>query len=169
MISAFDGYKSSPYISVYRALTRQESEYDQYAKSHVGASGLMQLMPATARMTAQKMGKPYCEPCLTNNPAYNISLGTYFLRGLLDNFSGSYVKALAGYNAGPGRISQWTASYGTHTNNIYQMIDWVETIPFSETRNYVQRIIESVQIYRALDKNSKILQVQTADDIRRGV
>lgn len=130
-------------------LMRQESSFDVQAGSPVGARGLMQLMPATATSVAKRLGEPVSLPALTADPAYNMRLGTAYLRGLLDQFGGVLPFALAGYNAGPSRVLDWLATNGDPAAGQLDMVDWIELIPFSETRNYVQRVIENVVIYRA--------------------
>ncbi|HEY1798128.1 MAG TPA: lytic transglycosylase domain-containing protein [Stellaceae bacterium] len=130
------------------AIVRQESAFDQYATSRVGARGLMQLMPATAQTIARKMQVGYSLPQLTNDGAYNITLGRNYLEGLLNDFGGSYALAIAGYNAGPGRVRQWLGEYGDPRGHDVDMVDWIETIPFTETRIYVQRVLENLQVYR---------------------
>lgn len=130
-------------------ISRQESEFDPQAVSHAGARGLMQLMPATAQRTAQAYGLPYDRARLLTDPAYNAQIGTTHLGDLLDEFGGSYVLTIAAYNAGGGRVNEWIATYGDPRTPGIDPIDWVEQIPFSETRNYVQRVLENTQIYRA--------------------
>lgn len=132
------------------SVIRQESAFQFTAKSHVGARGLMQLMPQTAKLVAKQVGLPYSASKLTADPDYNMQLGTAYLASMLDRFDGSYILALASYNAGPGRADRWIREYGDPRNPEIDPIDWVEIIPFSETRNYVQRIMESVQVYRHL-------------------
>ncbi len=129
-------------------IIRQESSFDGSTVSPVGARGLMQLMPATATLVARKLGLPANIPALTLDPHYNIRLGTAYLRGLLDQFGGSVPLAVAAYNAGPGRVQEWLASNGDPRGDGTDMIDWIELIPFNETRNYVQRVIENLAIYR---------------------
>ncbi len=126
---------------------RQESNFGAEAVSRVGARGLMQLMPATARTIAQKLKLPYSLDRLTSDPAYNLLLGHAYLGQVIDSFSGSYVMALAGYNAGPGRVRAWSANFGDPRDANVDVIDWIEQIPFTETRNYVQRVLEVAQIY----------------------
>lgn len=169
MSTVFNPYRGNEHEALYRALTRQESEYDQYARSPVGALGLMQVMPATAQLVCRKLGKSYSLSAMTNNPAYNVSLGTKFLTDLVYGFDGSYIKAMAGYNAGPGRVRQWMNSYGNLSEDRHQIIDWVETIPFSETRNYVQRNLENIQIYRARMSGTRTMNVDIVKDMMRGV
>jgi hypothetical protein len=116
--------------------------------SRAGARGLMQLMPSTAKWMAGKMGINYNEPLLTVDPKYNIAIGQAYLTGVLDGFSGSYVLSLAGYNAGPGRVRQWMREFGDPREPGRDVIDWIEMIPFNETRGYVQRVLEGLQVYR---------------------
>ena len=130
------------------ALIRQESVFNFEARSPAGALGLMQLMPATAKETARKMGIAHSTNMLTSNPAHNISLGSYFLNGLLERYDGAYPLAIAAYNAGPGRVDKWVVTYGDPRKGEIDIIDWIELIPIYETRNYVQRVIEGTYIYR---------------------
>jgi soluble lytic murein transglycosylase len=102
-----------------------------------GALGLMQLMPGTARDVAGRLGVPFIQDKLTREPGYNVQLGSQYLAEMLQRFGGSYELALAAYNAGPGRVARWLES-----------VDWIEMIPLRETRNYVQRIMEGVAVYR---------------------
>lgn len=130
------------------AIMRQESEFNQAAISPAGARGLMQLMPATARIVAQQTGRQYNLRWLIDDPDYNITLGGRYLQGLIDQWNGSYILAIASYNAGPGRAREWINLYGDPRSPGVDPIDWLESIPFEETRNYVQRVLENVQIYR---------------------
>lgn len=130
------------------ALIRQESMFDQNAQSPVGALGLMQLMPATARETARKISVAYQPGWLTARPDYNIRLGSKYLSDMLARFDGSYPMAIAAYNAGPGRVNQWVEDYGDPRTGQVDLIDWIEMMPIYETRNYVQRVMESVYVYR---------------------
>jgi soluble lytic murein transglycosylase len=130
------------------AVTRQESAFYSGAVSPSGALGLMQLMPATAREAAGKVGVPFVQTKLTADPAYNVSLGTQYLGDMLQKFGGSYELALAAYNAGPGRVTRWLDSIGDPRSGKIDMVDWIEMIPVRETRNYVQRIMEGVGVYR---------------------
>jgi len=133
-----------------RALMRQESSFDSAAESRAGALGLMQLMPATAKKVAKGLGLPASSERLTSDPAYNILLGSAYLGGLIDDYHGSYVLALAAYNAGPGKVARWIARYGDPRQPDVDAIDWIERIPFGETRNYIQRVLEGLQVYRLL-------------------
>ena len=148
-------------------LSRQESEFDPEAKSPVGARGLMQLMPATAKVVARQIDVPYSRNRLTSDPAYNAMLGTAHLGDLIQGFDGSYIMSVAAYNAGKNRVDDWEESYGDPRSSTVDPIDWIESIPFSETRNYVQRVMENLEVYRTrLSKQAQ--KVRIADDIRRG-
>ena len=133
------------------ALIRQESMFNPAAGSPVGASGLMQLMPATAREVARKIGLRFKRPndMRLTDSATSLKLGTYFVQSQIEAFNGSYILALAGYNAGPHRVREWLEVMGDPRDPAVDPIDWVEEIPLTETRNYVQRIIENLQVYRA--------------------
>lgn len=130
------------------AVTRQESAFNAAAVSSSGALGLMQLMPGTARDVAGRAGVPFVQDKLTRDPAYNVQLGSQYLAEMLQKFGGSYELALAGYNAGPNRVARWLESIGDPRAGKIDMVDWIEMIPYGETRNYVQRIMEGVGVYR---------------------
>ncbi len=130
------------------AITRQESAFERDAVSRVGARGLMQLMPATASFIANKMQLPFSADRLTADGIYNVLLGRTYLETLIDDFGGSYALAIAAYNAGPTRVRQWLRDYGDPRGGNIDMVDWIEMIPINETRNYVQRVLENLQIYR---------------------
>ncbi len=130
------------------AIVRTESAFDQYAQSGPGARGLMQLMPGTAVLISKQLQLPYSVDRLTGDGLYNLTLGSAYLQKLLDDFGGSYPLAIAAYNAGPGRVREWLHDYGDPRGKEIDMVDWIEAIPFTETRLYVQRVLESVQIYR---------------------
>ena len=133
------------------AVIRQESGFDVTAMSPVGARGMMQLMPGTASSEALKLGQPFSLPRLTMDGIYNIDLGRAYLQSLIEDFGGSYALAIAAYNAGPGRVRQWLAEYGDPRGGKINMVDWIETIPIDETRLYVQRVLENLQVYRGQD------------------
>jgi len=147
------------------AVARQESEFNPDAVSHAGARGLMQLMPATARKVAKQEGLRYHKRRLTD-PAYNLRLGTAYLDDLIDAYDGSYIMALAAYNAGPGRVKRWVRDYGDPRRDDIDVIDWVESIPITETRNYVQRVMENLQVYRARLAQGPVRQA-LLNDLRR--
>jgi soluble lytic murein transglycosylase len=130
------------------AITRQESAFEQEAVSRAGARGLMQLMPATASSVANKMQLPFSADRLTGDGLYNIVLGRAYLETLIEDFGGSYTLAIAAYNGGPRRVRQWLRDYGDPRGGSIDMVDWIEMIPINETRNYVQRVLENLQIYR---------------------
>lgn len=144
-------------LPVTLAITRQESAFDTKAKSRAGARGLMQLMPRTARITAKKNNYKYKRVYLTSKPAYNVRIGSFYFKEMLNKFNGSYVLALAAYNAGPSRVNRWLKTYGDPRKNEIDPVTWMELIPISETRNYVQRVIEGIYMYRMLVKNEKNL------------
>ena len=148
-------------------LSRQESEFNPRAYSSAKARGVMQLLASTARITARKEGLPYSQSRLLDDPAYNITLGAAHLSHLLERFNGSYILVLAGYNAGPNRSDQWIARHGDPRNPNVDPIDWIELIPFSETRNYVMRVIENTNVYRARINNTP-LGSQIMTDLLRG-
>ncbi|WP_339114125.1 lytic transglycosylase domain-containing protein [Thioclava sp. GXIMD2076] len=131
------------------SIARRESEFDHTVVSYVGARGLMQLMPGTAKMMAAKLGVEYRPDDLTRDVTYNIQLGSEYLKGLRDDFGNSPLLVAAGYNAGPGRSRQWIEEMGDPRAPGTDVVDWVEMIPFDETRNYVMRVSESLPIYRA--------------------
>jgi soluble lytic murein transglycosylase len=130
------------------ALMRQESNFEAGAVSPAGARGLMQLMPGTARAMARELKEPALANRLTD-PAANMRLGTAYLAKRLDEFDGAVPLALAAYNAGAHRVRQWLDANGDPRTSSVDPIDWIELIPFSETRNYVMRVIESITVYRA--------------------
>lgn len=130
-------------------IIRQESSFDTQTMSPVGARGLMQLMPATAAEMSAQLGLAVSVAALNTDPAYNMRLGTAYLRKMLDRYDGSIPLAAAAYNAGPNRVAEWLAANGDPRTPGVDMIDWIEMIPLGETRNYVQRVIENTVIYRA--------------------
>jgi soluble lytic murein transglycosylase len=148
------------------AMTRQESAFDHDAISTAGARGMMQLMPATASHIAKSLHMAFSENRLLNDPRYNIILGRHYLEGLLADFSGSYVLAIAAYNAGPSRVHQWIRDYGDPRAKNTDVVDWVESIPLGETRNYVQRVLENLQMYR-LRLGDRGLAFSLASDLKR--
>lgn len=130
-------------------IMRQESSFDVGAVSPSGARGLMQLMPLTADAVAQQLGVETSPVELTSDPGENMRLGTTYLRQMLDQFDGSLPLAVAAYNAGPHRVQQLLGQNGDPRAGPVDMIDWIEEIPIGETRNYVQRVLENITIYRA--------------------
>ena len=130
------------------AIIRQESMFDYKAQSRVGALGLMQLMPATAVETARKLGISHQKSWLTNRPDHNIRLGSTYLNRMLARYDDSYPMAIAAYNAGPGRVDRWIKDFGDPRTGEVEWIDWIELVPIYETRNYIQRVMEAIYVYR---------------------
>lgn len=148
------------------AIARQESAFDPMAVSHAGARGLMQMMPATARETARRFRLPYEPSRLTGDAVYSAKLGAAHLSDLMKDWRGSYPLMFAAYNAGSGNVRGWIEAYGDPRHPDVDAIDWIERIPFYETRNYVQRVMENLQVYRQrLDQRTAF---QIDDDLKRG-
>lgn len=135
-------------VELVLSIARQESEFNHTVTSHAGARGLMQVMPDTARQMARVIREPYEEARLTQDAGYNARLGAAYLKGLRDRFGASVALVAAGYNAGPGRSARWLREAGDLRRHA-DAVDWVEMIPFDETRNYVMRVAEAQPIYRA--------------------
>ncbi|MGQ0527099.1 MAG: lytic transglycosylase domain-containing protein [Alphaproteobacteria bacterium] len=138
----------NPEWALVHSIIRQESMFDAEARSPSGALGLMQLMPDTAREVAGKQDIAYRAAALTSDQNYNVRLGSFYLDSLLQRYAGSYALAIAAYNAGPGNVNKWIVLFGDPRTGEIDLIDWIELIPFSETRNYVQRVMEGVYVYR---------------------
>ncbi len=166
-VPAYRGNGTPPETALVLGLTRQESEFDPDAMSSVGARGLMQLMPATAKLTARRHGIGYGDKSDLLTPSVNMQLGMAHVSDLLSDLGGSYILSIASYNAGQGRINQWISTYGDPRSTNADAIDWIERIPFSETRNYVQRVIENTQIYRNVLAGRDVPLV-IASDLKRG-
>ena len=131
------------------AIARQESAFNPAAVSPANAQGLLQLMPGTAEGVARRYGLAYSKARLTTDAAYNATLGAHYLGEQISEFGGSYVLTFIAYNAGPRRVPQWIARYGDPRGKpIDEVVDWIERIPFSETRSYVQRVMENYQVYK---------------------
>lgn len=139
-------YSAEPALAI--ALARQESELNPGAISSARAYGLMQMLNSTAREQARREGMDYRMSWLLDDPEYNVKLGRAHLSDLIDRFDGSYILAIAGYNAGASRPARWITEYGDPRKGEIDPIDFIESIPFSETRNYVQRVLENTQVYR---------------------
>ncbi len=170
---------AQPETALIHAIIRQESTFDPRVVSPAGAMGLMQLMPATAKKQAQALGLKPSTDRLTSDPAYNVTLGSAYLQRQLDDFGGSYILAAAAYNAGPARVSQWLNRFGSPTsprlpikaqNNepaYWRAMDWIEAIPFYETRNYVMRVNEAVSVYRGILAQGKPVRLALSRDLTR--
>jgi soluble lytic murein transglycosylase len=156
-------------LSVSRALAlaiaRRESEFDPAARSSADARGLMQVLPGTAKLMAGKLGKPFDASKLTSDPAYNVTLGAAYLAEMIEEFGPSIALIAAGYNAGPGRPRRWISEFGDPRSPDIDIVDWVETIPFAETRTYVMRVAEGVVIYRAKLKG-QVGPVRITDELK---
>lgn len=135
------------------AITRQESQFAQNARSHAGAQGLMQLMPGTAREQAGKLGLAYLSASVINDADYNIRLGEGYFTRMLNYYGGSYPLAVAAYNAGPGNVNKWLRANGDPRQGGINWVDWIERIPIYETKNYVQRVLENAVVYQSMYPN----------------
>jgi soluble lytic murein transglycosylase len=148
------------------SISRQESHFNQKVVSPAHAMGLMQVTPEAAIDTARKFKATYDRTRLLKDPAYNMQMGAAELSNLFTGYNGSYILTFAGYNAGRGRVRQWIAAYGDPRDSKIDPVDWVERIPISETRNYVERIMENLQVYRARFGGGSRLMIEA--DIKRG-
>ncbi|MBR0903504.1 lytic transglycosylase domain-containing protein [Bradyrhizobium liaoningense] len=152
--------------SIIYAIARQESAFNPSVVSPAQAYGLMQVTPDAARYVCKRHGATYDLSRLKNDSVYNATLGSAELGGLLEDYRGSYIMTFAAYNAGRGSVKKWVDRYGDPRDPKVDAVDWVELIPFSETRNYVQRIMENLQVYRARFGGGTRLQIEA--DLRRG-
>jgi soluble lytic murein transglycosylase len=148
------------------AIARQESAFNPKAMSPAKAMGLMQVTPPAAKTITRRFGATYDPKRLLSDPAYNAMLGAAELGALVSDYRGSYILTFIGYNAGRGRVREWIEKYGDPRDPKVDAVDWVERIPFSETRNYVQRIMENVQVYRARFGGGSKLLIEA--DLKRG-
>ena len=148
------------------SIARQESHFNQKVVSPAKAMGFMQVTPIAAQDTAKRFKAPYNKARLLSDAVYNMQMGAAELSMLLTTYDGSYLMTFAGYNAGRGRVRQWVAAYGDPRDPNVDPVDWCERIPLSETRNYVQRIMENMQIYRARFGGGNKLVIEA--DLRRG-
>jgi soluble lytic murein transglycosylase len=152
--------------SVVYAIVRQESAFNQAVVSTANALGLMQVTPEAGRYVAKKFSVNFDLQRLRSDPVYNSQMGAAEIGDLLKDYRGSYILSFAGYNAGRGRVRQWVGRYGDPRDPEVDPIDWVERIPFSETRNYVQRVMENLQVYRVRMGQGQRLLIEA--DLRRG-
>ncbi len=152
--------------SIVFAIARQESAFNPAVVSPAQAYGLMQVTPDAGRYVCKKYGANFDLGRMKNDPVYNAALGAAELGGLIEDYRGSYIMTFAAYNAGRGSVKKWVERYGDPRDPKVDAVDWVELIPFSETRNYVQRIMENLQIYRARFGGGTRLQIDA--DLRRG-
>ena len=144
----FDPVENSATPAIVYAIARQESAFDPHAVSSAGAKGLMQMIAATAKSTAKHAGLDFDPAKLISDAAFNAKLGAAHLGELLAKEKGCPILVFAAYNAGGGRVQQWITAYGDPRSPGVDPIDWVERIPFAETRNYVQRVMENLTMYR---------------------
>jgi soluble lytic murein transglycosylase len=158
-----DGAAEKPLVL---AIVRQESAFDVAAVSSSDARGLMQLKPATAKQVAKRLSLPFSADRLVADANFNLTLGTAYLDKMLDKFAGSYVLSIAAYNAGPNRVAQWLAAHGDPRDGSIDVVDWIELIPFGETRNYVERVLENLQVYR-LRVGDRAQAFKLARDLKR--
>jgi soluble lytic murein transglycosylase len=149
------------------AIARQESVFDPNVKSAAGATGLFQLLPATASAMAKKFHIAW-QPKRINEPSYNTQLGVAYLGHLMTDLRGSYILTFAAYNAGPARVQEWIEKFGDPRDPKVDPVDWVERIPFTETRNYVMRVMENLQVYRARMSGNLSASLSIDQDLRRG-
>jgi soluble lytic murein transglycosylase len=140
--------KTMPKQEIVLAIIRQESEFDKSANSWAGARGMMQLMKNTAKIVAKQAKLPYSISGLTRDPEYNIKLGSYYFNGLIEDYNGVFPFAIAAYNAGPNRVKTWRRINGDPSKGQISYINWIEQIRFEETRNYVQRVLENINVYK---------------------
>ena len=140
--------KIMPKSEVVLAIIRQESEFDSKANSWAGARGMMQLMKYTAKIVAKQAKLPYSISRLTRDPEYNIKLGSYYFNSLIEDYNGVYPFAIAAYNAGPNRVKTWRRVNGDPSKGKLSYVNWIELIRFKETRNYVQRVLENINVYK---------------------
>jgi soluble lytic murein transglycosylase len=157
---------AAPEPALVHAIIRQESLFNVSAVSPAGAIGLMQLMPATANSEARKLNIKHTTSLLSESPAHNVTLGAAYLDDMINNFNGSYVLAIASYNAGPGHVRNWLADNGDPRGSDIDPIDWIELIPIPETRNYVQRVLENTEIYRSR-LSGRPVEARLEEDLRR--
>jgi len=148
------------------SIARQESHFNQKTVSSAHAMGLMQVTPDSAQDSAKRYKVTYDRARLLSDPIYNMQMGAAELSMLIQSYNGSYIMTFAGYNAGRGRVRQWVAAYGDPRDPKIDPVDWVERIPIAETRNYVERIMENLQVYRARFGGGSRLLIEA--DLRRG-
>lgn len=151
--------------SVIYSVARTESSFDQRDKSPANAVGLMQVTPEAGRDTAKRFGLSYDWDKMVSDPVYNTQMGAAELSALLSEYRGNQIMTFAGYNAGRGRVREWVQARGDPRDPNVDPVDWVERIPLSETRNYVQRVIENVLVYRARFEGSSMLAGKTDERV----
>ena len=155
----------APELPLLYAVSRQESAFNPQVISPAGARGLMQLMPDTAKTIAAHLRLPYTLSRLTQEPGYNLRLGSVYLQSLIDRFDGNYLLAITAYNAGTTRVLDWMAAWGDPRHPDVDPVDWIELIPYAETRNYVQRVLEGLQVYRERLERGRGSRLQLTNDL----
>jgi len=164
-LPAYTPLRKPPEPAVIFGIARQESEFNSLTLSGAGARGILQVMPVTARHVCRDY-KIKCDIArLMKDPAYNTMMGSAYISDRMEEFSGSYVLTLAGYNAGPGRARQWIKEFGDPRDGKVDPIDWIHRIPFEETREYVQKVLSNIQVYRA--RLGEAAAVRLTADLRR--
>lgn len=153
--------EARPNFTIVHAIMRQESQFDRAAISHAGARGMMQLMPGTARETAGKIGVSYNMGGLTTDTQYNIQLGNDYFARMMSYYGGSYPLAVAAYNAGPGNVNKWLRANGDPRTGSIDILQWIEAIPLTETRGYVQRVLENAVVYGMLEPSQSRIRTST--------
>lgn len=159
-IPPFEALPNSASPALVYAIARQESAFDSKAQSSAGAKGLMQMLASTAKRTAQRAGVAFDEQRLLNDASFNAKLGAAHLGELMVEHPGPLILTFAAYNAGGRRVREWIAAYGDPRDPKVDPVDWVERIPFTETRNYVQRVTENLEVYRHRFGESSRLQIE---------
>lgn len=149
-IISLAGNVDEPEDALVHAIIRQESSFDTKAKSPAGAMGLMQLMPVVAKNLSRQLRITYKPEWLINRPEFNVTMGRLLLQQKIKTYDQNYTLAIAAYNAGPSRVNEWIADYGDPRKGEIELVDWIELIPFSETRGYVHRVLENLVVYRYL-------------------
>jgi len=163
MLKVPDG---NPERALLHAVARQESNFYARAISRSGALGIMQLMPGTARHVARGLRLPYSRHRLLADPKYNIRLGRTYLAQMMERFDDSYILAIASYNAGPNNVDRWIRLNGDPRDSAVDPVDWIELIPFDETRDYVQRVLGNLQIYRQRLRPDEVA-IKLSSDLNR--
>ena len=158
VLPAYPGSGTAPDPAMVLALIRQETEFNPVAVSSAGAQGLMQVMPAAARTSAKAGNLPYKPASVLSEPAYNMQLGMLEIASHANTWNGSLIMAVASYNAGPNNVKKWVAANGDPRDGVTDPLDWVEQIPFGETRNYVERVLENMEVYRGrLNRDARLM------------
>lgn len=137
--------------SIAHGITRQESSFDPRVVSYANAHGMMQIVPATGQEWARKLGLPYSTARLTSDPAYNVQIGSAYIDWLTKYWRGNVPMAVASYNGGMGNVAKWVRTYGDPRTGSVDTVEWIEAIPFGETRGYVQRVVENAAVYDRLN------------------